>query len=62
MENYNFLIGKTLNEVKEIAQNYGLSTRTNNVDGVPMLLTADFKPNRLNLCVENGIVTEITFG
>lgn len=62
MLDYNFLVGKSLNEVKSYAQSAGLITRVVNIDGAPMMLTCDFNTSRLNLTVDNGIVTEIGVG
>lgn len=62
MLNYNFLVGKSLNHVKEYAESAGLITRIVNIDNVPFMLTCDFNKGRLNVTVENGIVTEVTVG
>ena len=62
MDQYNFLVGKGVNEVKEYAESAGLIARIVNVDNIPMVLTCDYNPSRLNLTVENGIVTEILVG
>lgn len=59
---YNFLIGKTLTEVKQYAAENNLIARVVNIDNVPMMLTCDFNSGRLNLSVENDIVTEIVMG
>ena len=62
MLDYNFLVGKSLNEVKSYAQSAGLITRIVNMDNVPFMLTCDYNTSRLNLTVDNGIVTEIGIG
>lgn len=62
MLDYNFLVGKSLNEVKSYAQSAGLTTRIVNMDNVPFMLTCDYNTARLNLTVDNGIVTEIGIG
>jgi len=62
MLDYNFLVGKSLNEVKGYTESAGLLTRIVNVDNIPMVLTCDYNTSRLNLTVENGIVTEILVG
>lgn len=62
MDQYNFLVGKSVNEVKGYAESAGLLTRIVNVDNIPMVLTCDYNTSRLNLTVENGIVTEILVG
>lgn len=62
MDKYNFLVGKSLNEVRGYAESAGLPTRIVNMDNVPFMLTCDYNSARLNLTVENGIVTEIGIG
>lgn len=66
MLDYNFLVGKSLNEVKSYAQSAGLITRIVNMDNYPhntvSMLTCDYNISRLNLTINNGIVTEITVG
>lgn len=62
MDQYNFLVGKSVNEVKGYTESAGLLTRIVNVDNIPMVLTCDYNTLRLNLTVENGIVTEILVG
>ena len=59
---YESLVGKTLNEVKAYAVENNLKARVSNIDGSPMVLTCDYDPSRMNLCVENNIVTEIIVG
>jgi len=36
--------------------------RISSVDGEPRIVTRDYKPERANLVIKNGIVTEINFG
>ena len=62
MDQYNFLVGKGFNEVKGYVESAGLIARIVNVDNIPMVLTCDYNTSRLNLTVENGIVTEIWVG
>lgn len=62
MEKYKFLVGKSLNEVRGYAESVGIPTRIVNMDNVPFMLTCDYNSARLNLTVENGIVTEIEIG
>ena len=62
MDQYNFLVGKGVNEVKGYVESAGLIARIVNVDNIPMVLTCDYNTSRLNLTVENGIVTEIWVG
>jgi hypothetical protein len=62
MNKYDFLLGKDLSSVKAFAEQNGLITRIVNVDSVPVMLTCDYNPSRLNLTIDNGLVTEIGIG
>lgn len=55
-------IGKTLTEVQDIAKGKGVRTRILQIDDTPMILTCDFDPSRVELIVENNIVTQLRFG
>lgn len=62
MLDYNFLIGKSVNEVEAYAASAGLTTRIVSDDGFPVMLTCDYRTDRLNLTVDHGVVTEIGIG
>jgi hypothetical protein len=53
----NELVGKTVEEIENIT---GSIIRITKLDGNDMVITDDFLTNRLNVEVENGIVTNIT--
>lgn len=62
MNNYDFLVGKTLDEVRSFAAGSGLTTRIVNMENIPFMLTCEYRQDRLNLTIKNGIVTEIGVG
>lgn len=59
---HNHLIGKTLTEAKDYLNLYDIRYRITSVDDKQYMLTADFVPTRVNLSVENNIVTSIYNG
>jgi hypothetical protein len=59
---YENLIGKNVNEVRDFLKENQIPSRVVNIDGVPFMLTNDYNPARLNLSVENGLVTEVILG
>jgi len=56
------LIGKTVNEVRLLANDEGLNTRIVKIDGNSLIVTSDFRVDRLNLEVEKGLVVNIYNG
>ena len=54
------LIGKSLEEVQKILKDKPV--RVMEIDGVQYFGTMDYVPERCNLKVEKGIVTDITNG
>jgi hypothetical protein len=50
---------KPLAAVEKAATKYAWTIRVNEKDGLPLILTRDFKTDRLNIVVSKGIVTEI---
>jgi hypothetical protein len=54
------LIGKTLDEAREILRN--CKWRIRNKDGKAQLGTSDVQPERYNLSITNNIVTGVHFG
>jgi len=52
------IIGKTESEARKIAQEYGYDSRVIVSDGVAYIVTADFRTDRVNLELTNGIVTD----
>lgn len=59
---HNHLIGKTLTEAKEYLDLYNVRYRISSVDNKQFVLTADYAPSRVNLSVENGVVSDIYNG
>jgi hypothetical protein len=53
------LVGKSITEVKQWAQENSRPLRITSQDGVGYVLTCDFVPHRLNVVVEDGIVKKI---
>lgn len=62
MINIEDLKGFPLDEVKKILTEQGISFRFSEQDGQYFILTRDFKVNRINLYVKNGIVYRISKG
>jgi len=59
---HNHLIGKTLTEAKDYLNLYDILYRITSVDNKQYMLTADYVPARVNLSVENNVVTFIYNG
>ncbi len=55
-EQFKNLIGKTVAEAEELT---GLRIRTTWKDGQPMIVTHDLRGDRLNVRVENGLITKV---
>lgn len=55
-------INKTLEEAQQLAVDKGLRSRIREVDGVGRMVTMDFRSDRVNLYVENGIVIDAKIG
>jgi hypothetical protein len=55
----NQLIGKTLEEGKAYAESIGCTLRVTKKDGEGMMVTMDFRPNRINVAIVNNIITEV---
>jgi hypothetical protein len=56
------LIGQTEIHVNELINNAGMDFRVMKRDGESFLGTADFNPERFNLEIENGIITNVYLG
>jgi len=59
---YNNLIGKTFEEARTILEQSGFSWRVTNVDGSSRIITDDYRPDRVNITLVNGIVLETSNG
>jgi hypothetical protein len=56
------LLGKPLNEAKELAGFSGFRTRVTRVDGESYMITCDLKADRINLHLESGKVVKTSIG
>ena len=59
MENY---IGQTYIKVRSQLNKLGIDFRVVSIDGEACMITSDFKPERLNIEIENEIVVNIYGG
>lgn len=56
------LFGMTVKQADKAAAEAGYITRVISVDGTPKAATMDYRPDRLNLTVVDGRVTQVTVG
>ena len=56
------LIGKSLNEATQIAGFNGFSIRVTREDSTNYIITMDLRFDRINLQIDNGIVTTCNVG
>jgi hypothetical protein len=54
------IIGMTLEEAKTYLEPHGLRVRAKSIDGNPMMGTMDMQPNRINVSVDNGVITGVS--
>lgn len=54
--------GKTIEEANTYANEGGFTTRITEENGRALMVTADFKTNRLNFRVKDGIVIDVYGG
>lgn len=54
--------GMTLAQASEFAESNGYSLRVGSVDGEPMAVTADYRPDRFTVSLESGAVVGCTYG
>ena len=54
--------GLTLEKAEEKAKINGFNTRVVEIDGKALMLTMDFKSDRINFRVNNGIISEAYSG
>lgn len=59
---YDYLIGRTESEAYELAQDAGFKVRIASRNQIPSVLTRDYIVDRINLHIQNNLVTCITFG
>lgn len=58
----NKLIGMTLEEALVYAEENNIKSRVVSVDGESRIVTSDFRIDRVNLTIENNIVTKLAAG
>lgn len=56
------LLGHTREEAEEAVRQAGGEPRVTNVDGVPAIVTRDYRTDRVNLHMEGGKVVAAYFG
>lgn len=60
MQNFNDVIGLTIEEAKEKLKGCGInSIRPLMIDGEHMMGTMDYRLDRLNVSIANGLITSI---
>jgi len=52
----------TADQASAFAQSNGYTTRVGSIDGQPMAVTADYRPDRFTLAIDAGVVTGCTYG
>ena len=58
----NSIVGKTIEDAKELAGFNGFAIRTVREDGEQFIVTMDHRMDRINIDVENGIVVAARIG
>lgn len=56
------LVGLTVDEATKVAEGNGWVLRVTTLDGESQASTADYRPERVNVSVEAGLVTSVDFG
>jgi hypothetical protein len=57
-----YLIGKNKYDAQKIVENYGYSFRITSENGNHYMITCDFRTDRVNVKIENDIITEVYLG
>lgn len=52
------LIGKDQSDLKDIKEDY----RIVKIDDIDFVITRDYRPDRLNIKIKNGVITEVYNG
>lgn len=60
--NYNFLVGKTLEEFRQYAVEAKIPYRIIVEEGRPMMLTSDSVPYRITATIVGDVVTKVQLG
>lgn len=61
LNKWEIIIGKTLDEANIIAQKENYTIRPIRINGNPCLTTRDHKSNRINVSIENNLITKIEY-
>lgn len=56
------LVGKPLDKVKAACDAAGIPNRVIELDGQGLPATMDYRPERLNFAVKDGVITKVTTG
>lgn len=56
------LVGKNMVEAKTLLESKDLRFRISRIDGEPQILTCDYRPDRLNLEITDGVIVGVTLG
>jgi hypothetical protein len=59
MNEFEKYIGLTMQELTELLEKNGKYPRVVNIDGVPCIVTRDYRLDRLNVKLKNGVVDSI---
>ena len=59
MLNFNYLLGEKLESFENSVKKYGYLVRVVRDTGVPLVITKDYRTDRLNIEIWNGKVTSI---
>lgn len=62
MAEYNFLIGESIEKAIDYLTTSCIPYRVSHSTNGPLLLTADYNCNRVNLKITDGVVTDISLG
>ena len=56
------IVGMGIAEARLEAENAGIVLRITNRDGSPLIITRDMRPDRVNVRLDNNIVTTVDIG
>jgi len=62
MSNQHIFVGKSRMEVEALCQSSGIVYRITSVDGLPKIITMDYRPKRINLKIYNNLVVDVSYG
>lgn len=59
MTEFDSLLGKTVDEAEKLVRGIGKWIRVTSVNGEPMVVTRDYKVDRINVHVHFGMITKV---